>query len=80
MKRLTEKIGDDVVLAGNHSVIELTERLHQFEQVFCKDTVHQLKSLRDHCKSMIDEQDPESPWCEDVRVLELLLALVEDYI
>ena len=80
MKRLTAKIDDDIVLIGSPSVITLTERLHQFEDAFGEDTVHQLKSLRDHCKSMIDEQDPESPWREDVRVLELLLALVEDYI
>ena len=78
MKRLTAKVDDgSVVLLGSPSVVELAERLHQFEQVFDdEDTIYQLESLRQHCASMIDAQEPESVWSEDVRVLDLLLALV----
>lgn len=79
MKRLTAKNNDNgVVLLGSPSPIELAERLHQFEQAFDEDTIYQLESLRQHCASMIDAQEPESVWSEDVRVLDLLLALTKE--
>ena len=80
MKRLTAKVDDGgVVLLGSPSPIELAERLHQFEQTFDdEDTIYQLESLRQHCASMIDAQEAESVWSEDVRVLDLLLALAKE--
>lgn len=79
MKRLTAKNNDNgVVLLGSPSVVELAERLHQFEQTFDEDTTYQLESLRQHCVSMIDDEEPESVWSEDVRVLDLLLALTKE--
>lgn len=79
MKRLTAKNNDNgVVLLGSPSPIDLAEHLHQFEQVFDEDTIYQLKSLRQHCVSMIDAQEPVSVWREDVRVLDLLLALTKE--
>ena len=79
MKRLTARNNDNgAVLLGSPSSIELAERLHQFEQAFDEDTIYQLESLRQHCASMIDDEEPESVWREDVRVLNLLIELTKE--
>lgn len=35
-----------------------------------KETIEQLEDLRSHCSSMIDKEDPESPWRADVEALD----------
>lgn len=35
-----------------------------------KEIIKQLESLRSHCSSMIDKEDPESPWRADVEALD----------
>ena len=34
-----------------------------------KEIIEQLEGLRSHCSSMIDKEDPESPWRADVEAL-----------
>lgn len=35
-----------------------------------KEIIEQLESLRSHCSSMIDKEDPESPWRANVEALD----------
>lgn len=35
-----------------------------------KEIIEQLEALRGHCSSMIDKEDPESPWRADVEALD----------
>lgn len=42
-----------------------------------KQAIEQLKSLRAHCESMIDDDDRENPWRKDVKALEIAMNSIE---
>lgn len=77
MKRLTAKNNDDgVVLLGSPSVIELAERLYEFEHTFDDDTIADIKELRNHCDIMaVIYGDAWKKWLD---VMDRLLKLIVD--
>ena len=42
-----------------------------------KDEIGQLKSLKDHCRSMIDPREPECIWKDDCDALEIAIKALE---
>lgn len=42
-----------------------------------QDAIGQLKSLEDHCQSMIDEKDPVCIWREDCEAIEIAIKALE---
>lgn len=42
-----------------------------------QETIGQLKSLEDHCRSMIDEKDPVCIWREDCDAIKIAIKALE---
>lgn len=42
-----------------------------------QDAIGQLKSLEDHCQSMIDEKDPVCIWREDCEAIKIAIKALE---
>lgn len=77
MKRLTAKNNaDGVVLLGSPSVIELAERLYEFEHTFDDDTIADIKEMRNHCDIMAVIYG--DAWQQRMETLDRILKLIVD--
>ena len=78
MKRLTAKNDEDgVVLLGSPSVIELAERLHQFEQLFDDESEMCLRRIRDNCDLMAHLYGDE--WQQNLNIIDRILDTISEY-
>lgn len=41
------------------------------------EVINQLEDIQDHCKSMIDKDDPEGPWQKDVEALDYAIKVLK---
>lgn len=79
MNRLTT-MGPDgrPQMTAGTSIIDLTERLYQFEETLDGAAMEQLRSLRGHCRDWAGSELADEIWRRDVEALGRVLALAEN--
>ena len=55
----------------------MTDREKEKMAAEITDAIRQLESLQDHCKSMIDKNDPDGIWEKDVTALSYWIAALK---
>ena len=79
MNRLTT-MGPDgrPQMTAGTSIIELTERLYQFEEALDGATMKQMRNLCGHCRDWAGAELPDEVWRRDVEALGRVLTLAEN--